>query len=349
MGRGASPLKPHRFLVIGCGSIGTRHARNLLAVGQTQVFAYDTSSERRDEISRELGVATVDHLAAGWDMSPDVAIIATPTSSHLPLALEATRRRCHFFVEKPLSDSLEDVTELVAAVADAGLVSLVGCNMRFHPGVRALKNLVDSGMLGAILSAHFEVGQYLPDWRPSIDYRTTYSAQRELGGGIILDAIHELDYATWLLGDVSDVACFADHLSGLEIDTEDVASILLRFGNGTIAEVHLDYVQRAYSRSCKLVGELGTARWDYNKPELDLYLADDGEWTSVHLFDEWDPNTMYLDELRHFLRCLDGEEEPLVDVKTGARSLSLAVAAKRASAERRAVSPASLTAEPGPR
>ena len=278
--------------------------------------AYDTSRERREAIARELGVATADDLDAAWNARPDAVLITTPTSSHLPLAREATRRGAALFVEKPLGDTLDGVAELVDAVVQAGVVSLVGCNMRFHPGVRALKELVDTGALGTILSAHFEVRQF------------------------ILDAIHELDYARWLLGEVSEVACFADHVSSLEIDTEDVAAILLRFETGAIAEVHLDYVQRAYSRGCKLVGELGTARWDYNESRLDLYLAHDGEWTARPLFDEWDPNTMYLEELRHFLRCLDGEERPLADVEAGARSLALAMAAKLASFERRVVSPA---------
>jgi predicted dehydrogenase len=337
-------VKSRRFLVIGCGSIGTRHARNLIALGQA-VIAYDTSTERLESINRELGVPTVDDLDAAWDASPEAVVIATPTSLHLPLALEATRRGCHFFVEKPLSDTLEGTDDLVAAVAAAGVVSLVGCNMRFHPGVRALKDLVDTGKLGAILSARFEFGQYLPDWRPSTDYRTSYSAHREQGGGIILDAIHELDYAMWLLGDVSEVACFADHVSRLEIDTEDVASVLLRFEAGAIAEVHLDYLQRVYSRSCKLVGEHGTARWDYTKPELDLYLANVAEWKQHRLFEEWDPNVMYLDELRHFLRCLDGEEQPLADVAAGLRSLSLALAARTSAVKRRIVAPASLSTE----
>jgi predicted dehydrogenase len=332
-----------RFLVIGCGSIGTRHARNLLTIGQTDIVAYDTSPERRKRINHELEVVTVDDLAAGWAMSPEVAVITTPTNSHLVLALEAARRGCHLLVEKPLSDTLDGIDELAAAVTEAGVVSLVGCNLRFHPGIRALKKLVQENALGKILSAHFEVGQYLPEWRPSVDYRSSYSAQSKLGGGIILDAIHELDYAMWLLGEVSEVACFAEHISALEIDTEDVASLLLRFASGALAEVHLDYVQRAYSRTCKLVGERGTARWDYNAPHLEVYLADEGEWKTSRLFDAWDPNTMYLDELRHFVRCLDGEEQPSADVSAGARSLALALAAKLASAERRVVSPATVS------
>lgn len=323
--------------MIGCGSIGARHARNLVELGQRDLILFDDRVEARDALRDELGGRTVEALDHAWSDPPDVVLVTTPTSTHLPLATEAARRGCHIFVEKPLGDTLAGTDELISLVADAGLVSFVGCNMRFHPGVRALKRLVEDGTLGPILSARFEVGQYLPDWRPATDYRTSYSARRDLGGGVVLDAIHELDYARWLLGEVAEVACFADHVSSLEIDTEDVASILLRFESGTIAEAHLDYVQRTYSRSCKLIGEAGTATWDYGKQELELFTADAGS-TVVRLFDSWEPNEMYLEELRHFLRCLSGEEDPLSDAGDGARTLALALAAKESAAQKRIVS-----------
>lgn len=335
-------MTARRFLVLGCGSIGMRHARNLLELGQ-HVFAYDPGAAQRERVGRELGIETFDDLEAAWGSLPEAAVIATPTSSHLELALESASRGCHFFVEKPLSNSLERVPELLAAVAERQLVTLVGCNMRFHPGVQALKNVVERQTLGTIFTARFEAGQYLPDWRPGTDYRQSYSAQRALGGGIVLDAIHELDYASWLLGEVTEVACFADHVSELEIDTEDVASILLRFGSSAIAAVHLDYLQRAYSRSCALVGERGTARWDYTKPDLEVFLADEGRWTTTQLFEEWDANSMYFEELRHFIRCLDGVDRPLADATTGSRVLAVALAAKRAAADRVVVTPADMT------
>jgi predicted dehydrogenase len=336
-------MSTHRFLVLGCGSIGTRHARNLVELGH-EVAVFDDDAERKANAAVELDIMALSSLEEAWASSPDAVVIATPTSSHLELAKEAARRGRSFFVEKPLSDTADGVAELVRSVRAQKLVTLVGCNMRFHPGVQALKRLVDGGTLGRILSARFEAGQYLPDWRPGSDYRSSYSAQRALGGGIVLDAIHELDYATWLLGEAIQIACFADHVSDLQIDTEDVAAILLRFRGGTIAEVHLDYVQRAYSRSAVLIGSLGTARWDYTKADLQLFIADRGTWETSSLFEgEWDPNSMYLDELRHFVRALDGEEAPLADVATGAASLAVALAAKRAAAEGLTVSPESFS------
>lgn len=338
-------MSARRFFVIGCGSIGTRHLRNLVELGQHDLVAFDPDEGRRRAVRDELPVEVVDDLESGWSLAPAAAIVATPTSSHLELALAAAARGCHFLVEKPLSDSLNGTGRLAKLVADNGLISLVGCNMRFHPGVRALHELVAEGVLGRILTARFEAGQYLPDWRPGTDYRQSYSARSELGGGIILDAIHELDYAGWLLGPVAEVSCFAGHVSDLEIDTEDVASMLLRFAQGALAEVHLDYVQRSYSRTCRLAGELGSARWDYSSNHVEIFLAETGRWETRIRLEEWEPNAMYLDELRHFLRCLDGDETPLADVEAGRRALATAIAAKTSAAERRFTVPEELLSE----
>src|SRR5262249_16524746 len=159
------------------------------------------------------------------------------------------------------------------------------------------------------------------DWHPSEDYRQGYSARVELGGGIVLDAIHEIDYIRWMLGDVRAVACLAGHLSALEIETEDVAAILLQFASGAVGEVHLDYVQRAYSRTCHVIGDEGTIRWDYTAGEVRWYSAGSGRWEVFPAPAGWQPNEMYVDELRHFLRCLAGDEAPALDVFEARRVL----------------------------
>jgi predicted dehydrogenase len=209
--------------------------------------------------------------------------------------------------------------------------------MRFHPGLMRVKSLIADGAVGKVTSARVEVGQYLPDWHPAEDYRQGYSAQAALGGGVILDAIHEIDYARWLLGSVSSVACFAGKQSDLEIDTEDTAAILLRFASGAIGEIHLDYVQRAYSRTCHLIGDTGTIRWDYSAGAVVWYSAQTRTWETFHNPPGWQPNQMYLDEMCHFLRCLSGLEQPTLDVFEAARVLEVALAAKMSAREQRFV------------
>jgi predicted dehydrogenase len=182
-----------------------------------------------------------------------------------------------------------------------------------------------------------EVGQYLPDWHPEEDYRRGYSASPELGGGVILDAIHEIDYIRWLLGPVRSVTCFAGKLSELEIGTEDTAALLLRFGSGSLGEVHLDYVQRAYSRTCHVIGDEGTIRWEYTSGGTRVYRAETRRWETVNDPTGWHPNDMYVEELAHFLRCLDGDDLPTLDVFEAARVLEIALAAKESSRSGRVI------------
>ena len=239
-----------RFLIVGCGSIGKRHIRNLLNLGVEELVAFDVRAERRtrrEPLSWESILWR--RLESAWEREPDAVVVAAPTSLHVPIALKGAFRRCHLFIEKPLSNCWESVERLLDVVRRNDLVTLVGCNMRFHPGLMTIKNLLLEQAVGRVLAARVEVGQYLPDWHPWEDYRQSYSACNRLGGGVILDAIHEIDYIRWLLGDVVAATCFAGKLSQLEIETEDVAALLLRFQNGAVGEVHLDYIQRAYSRT----------------------------------------------------------------------------------------------------
>ncbi|MCS7002316.1 MAG: Gfo/Idh/MocA family oxidoreductase [Dehalococcoidia bacterium] len=329
--------RPMRFLVVGCGSIGKRHLRNLLTLNATDIIAVDTRPDRRADVEYQYGVATYPTLEAALATGPTVAVIAAPTSLHLPIARAAAEAGCDLFIEKPLADTMVGVEALCRIARARNLTTLVGCNLRFHPGLATVKRLIDDGAVGRVVSARVQFGQYLPDWHPWEDYRLGYSARKELGGGVILDAIHEIDYARWLLGEVSAVACFAGTLTTLDISTEDTAAILLRFASGAIGEAHLDYVQRVYSRDCQIVGEEGTIRWDFRDGAVSLYTAATREWQTFPLPPDWDVNTMYVDEMRHFLACLRGEEEPIHDVVDAARTLAVALAAKTAAAEQRIV------------
>ena len=141
----------------------------------------------------------------------------------------------------------------------------------------------------------------MPDWHRLEDYRRGYSARSELGGGVILDAIHEIDYLRWLFGPVADVVCLAGKLSHLEIDTEDTAAMLLQFANGTFGEVHLDYVQRAYRRTCQIIGDEGAIHWDFAAGQVRWYSARTRLWNQYENTAGWEVNQMYIDEMKHFL------------------------------------------------
>jgi predicted dehydrogenase len=316
-----------RIAVVGCGSIGARHLRNLASLGCNDLVAVDPDADRRNAAAAAAGARTAPTLEAALALGASAVFVTAPTHLHAGIARAAAEAGADLFVEKPLAASLDGIDELIDAVDRHDSTALVACNLRFHPGLRRVHELLAAGAIGRVVSAHIEFGSWLPDWRPTQDYRTGYAPRRASGGGVVLDAIHELDYARWLLGEVDDVVCFAGTLSSLELETEDVAAILLHFESGAIGEVHLDYVQREYRRACRVIGELGTLTWDFTTGEARLYTSAARAWTSYPAPAGWKANDMYVAELDHFLACLRGDATPTQTLRDGRRAVEIALAA----------------------
>ena len=320
-----------RVLVSGSGSIGRRHMRNLRGLGVGNIAACDPNPERLAPMVSELQVqafVSFDHALEKFQ--PDIVFVCTPPVFHVTQARQSLTASADVFIEKPLSHSMDGVRQLRAEIRGTGRIVQVGYNLRFHPAIRKLKQIANENVIGRILFARLEVAQYLPDWRPWQDYRQSYTARRDLGGGIILDGSHELDYLLWLLGEPDGVLCMAGTVSRLEVDVEDSATILLHFPSGVHADVHLDFLQRVPSRSCKLVGELGTAVWENTTPQTVTLLLADSEPQSWEF--DFDANDMYVAEVKDFLACIQEQRQPVVDVEQAARVLEWALAAKGAAA-----------------
>jgi predicted dehydrogenase len=325
-----------RFLVVGCGSIGERHIRNLRALGAKTVIACDTSAERIKSIAEKYAIGeTYTDPDRAIESGADAIVICTPPSSHIPLSLKAADRGMNIFVEKPFSDSTDGIAELTDACAKKNLVLQVGYCFRFQEGLRAVKDAIEKGALGKVLYARADYGQYLPSWRPWQNYKESYTAKKSLGGGIILDGSHEIDYILWLMGDATEVFSYAEKISSLEVETEDYAAILLRFGNGSYAEIHLDFVRHDYSRTCEIVGEKGTIKWSFQDRCVRTFLKETGQWET--LASSTDTNEMYLEEMRHFIDCAENKNKPLVDGAEGERTLRTSLSAKRSAEEKKTI------------
>ncbi len=318
--------RPRRYLVVGTGSIGERHCRNLTSLDQ-EVLAWDADAERLREVQgRVLGVTAVSSLQDGLRAEPVGTLICTPPARHLEAARCALDAGAHVFVEKPISHSSDGVPALMEEAARRGRLVMVGFNLRFLPSLGRVKALLDDKRVGKALAVRAEFGSYLPDWRPGRDYRENYAVRAALGGGILLDAIHELDYLLWLFGDVSEVFSIAGHVSDLAGDTEDLAEITLRFESGVLAQVHLDYLQRVYRRNLQVIGDAAVLAWDYVAHTVTVHGSETAP-EEIRVADG-DPNDMYLAEMRHFIRCIEGRESPRVDGREALRSLRLVEAAK---------------------
>jgi predicted dehydrogenase len=323
-----------KILIAGLGSIGRRHLRNLLALGEKDILLYRT---RRSSLpDEELGdFPIVTDLKAALDQRPEAVIIANPTALHLGTAIPAAQIGCHLLLEKPVSHTIEGVSALRQAVQQGGGQVLVGFQFRFHPGLAQLATWIAEGAIGRPLSFRAHWGEYLPDWHPWEDYRQGYSARSELGGGVILTLSHPLDYLRWLLGEVDCLWALAAKSGDLEIDVEDTAEIGLRFQNGAIGSVHLDYNQRPPAHTLEIIGTRGTARWDNQDGSAWLYHAGRRKWQRVSpergqgLKRSFERNDLFLAEMRHFLAVARGEVQPACNLEDGIAALRLALAAQQ--------------------
>jgi predicted dehydrogenase len=330
----ASEIKS--VLVAGAGSIGRRHLANLRALGITRLAASDPHPDRLEYVAKEFHTECFVTFEAGLGkFSPDAVLVCTPPVHHVPQALQALRAGAHVFLEKPLSDRLDDLEELKTEAVKHKAVVLVGYNLRFHPAVQKLKAMVDEGVVGKIIWAHVEAGSYLPDWRPWQDYRKSYTARRELGGGILLDGSHEIDYVTWFFGVPQQLTCMADHVSQLEVDVEDCATVLMRFPNGPRVDIHLDFIQRSYSRYCTLAGTEGTLRWELLSNVIQVIKP--GVQTETIKFD-WQINDAYVAELKCFLEGARTGASSASSLEDSILTLRVVLAARESAEQKRWVS-----------
>jgi predicted dehydrogenase len=326
------------IVVIGSGSIGKRHLSNLLELGVEKLSAVDVRPERLNDVSQ-----TITNLQKFTDLNQaldqpnlDGAIICAPTGHHISVAQKVVERGLNCMMEKPLSHSLAGLEEVARELEDRGLWMMVAYSMRFHPGIVKLKALLDESAVGHVLSVRAECGQYLPDWHPWEDYRGWYMSKEDQGGGAIVDMSHEIDYLRWFFGDVEELTAVVTKVSDLDIDTDDLSEVILRFCSGLLGSLHLDLLQRVYRRTCTIIGTEGTITWDYNAHAVQLYTAGSGRWQTFEY--EFDRNAYFIEELKHFLACLSGEARPRVDFEDGRNTLKVVLAAKQSSRQRRWVS-----------
>ena len=265
-------------------------------------------------------------LAEALDFAPDAAVIASPASAHLAMAMPLAMAGIPLLIEKPLADRLDGVDQLIAT---ARAPVMVAYNLRFMPSLAEARRLVHAGVVGDVHAVRAEVGQYLPGWRPSKSYRHTVSAQKKLGGGALLELSHEFDYLYWIFGPPALVNASGGRYSALEIDVEDLVSVNLIYENPRrLIHVHLDLLQRATTRYCKFIGSEGTLRWDGIADSLECFDPGMGSWRVIHAEPCPDRNATYVNELSHFLDCAASGQTPLIDLNAARDVLAIVEAAK---------------------
>jgi len=312
-----------KFLIAGFGSIGRRHFRNLLSLGIDDIvfFRSNQSTISDDEIADFL-VET--DLQSALSHKPDAVIIANPTSLHLDVAIQAAKQGCHLFIEKPISHSLERVDLLQKALQQGGGKVFTAFQFRFHPGLLTIKNLIStpSSVIGRPLYVRSHWGEHLPSWHPWEDYRSSYAARSEMGGGVVLTLSHPIDYLRWIFGEVVELTAKTGNRSDLELECEDFAEVQFTFRNGVTGSLHVDYYTKPKLHDMVIHCEGGSISWNYQTSGV--VLVDEDEKQVIFSPPEgYERNRMYLDELAHFIDVCKNDKEPLCSYADGKQVLDI--------------------------
>lgn len=322
-----------RILIVGHGSIGQRHLR----IVRESLPHANLAVLLRSGAKEVEGVTCFTSMDQALAFKPLAAIIANPAPFHIDSALALARNGCHLLVEKPISTATEQVHSLLQVVREQGIVLQVGYNLRFLPSLRDFRRQVQSGRVGRILSVRCEVGQHLETWRPGNDYRIGVSARRELGGGVLLELSHELDYLRWIFGEAEWVSAWIGQQGALDIDVEDTAHLLLGMAESTggdvvpvgpVVSLALDFLRRDMTRRCIAIGEYGSLIWDALTGTVEL--RSDAKPSGQFLFEHKPPRDYtYREQWLSFLGSVDKKESPLIDGYAGLAVIDLVERARQ--------------------
>ena len=330
-------MKDLRVLVSGAGSIGQRHMRLVHELGVSQIAYADPKPDPevmpalRAEIGAEEFLGFSDALKS---FKPNTVLICSPTGLHVQQAIEAANAGCHIFTEKPLSHSLDGVDELEEIVSDRNLITMVACNMRFHPGPKKIKELIDQGAIGDVIAARIRAGSYLPRWRRKVPYLESYSTDPNQGG-VLLDLVHEIDLALWYFGHASIEHAAVLPATSIKAAVDGLAELLLKHESGTLSNLHLSFIQHTWRRGCEIIGSEGAIEWELRmapgmpSPEeakVELY-GNDGNLVEAFPA-ESDRDQAYRDELRHFLESVTQGKQTSAPLSDGKESLTIALNAR---------------------
>jgi predicted dehydrogenase len=314
-----------RVAIVGLGSIGRRHLR-LLKELCPRVEVIAVRSETATRVPEEALVSrTVYSLDQAMDFSLDAAIVCTPAPLHLAHATPLVQAGVPVLIEKPLSHTLSAVAEFEELANRRNARILIGCVFRHCSSARLFYDLVKAGLAGQIVRAQIECRSNLANWRPGQDYRKSVSARKELGGGVLLELSHEIDFALWFFGPFSRVAGLVRNTELLNIDVEDSADLVLERVDKCPVYIHVDFCSQHDFRRVVLIGSEGTLVWDVIKNHVKWtpLMGENREWSACPNRDE-----MYRLQLAHFIACAAGVSTPLVSLADGISVLRIIDAAK---------------------
>ncbi len=320
------------ILIVGLGSIGLRHlriAREIFPESRIAILRHQETKEIPKDANKVFYT-----LSDAIQFKPQIAIICTPASIHIEISIALVREGVHVLIEKPISNEKKGLEELNNEAVKNNCVLMVGYNLRFLPSLNKFKNLIDNDFIGDFYSVRSEAGQYLPSWRDK-DYRKTVSAKKSLGGGVLFELSHELDYLRWIFGDIEFVQAQLSRQSTLDIDVEDTVHTILTFKKNykninLIGSLSLDFIRHDKVRICHVIGDKGSLRWNGLTGDIDLFELNSTGWKNIYK-DKVNLDQSYKEEWLHFIECINKKEYSKISFQDGIEVLNIIDSIKKAS------------------
>ena len=305
-------MKINKIFFVGLGGAGQRHLRifrKLLppeteftgyrSIGKTPLLNADFSVNKNDSLKKKYNINLLNSVEEGLENKPGLIVISTPTSLHYNVAKKAAENNISVFIEKPFSHNLDGFADFKETVIKNGLCFFISFQRRFHSCLKKIKEIIANREIGKIISAVFNVCTYVPAWHPYEDFRELYACRKDLGGGVLLTEIHELDLCYWYFGLPEYVYCSGGNYSNYELDVEDTAHVSLKYKDYTV-QVNLCFMQKFNRRDLYIAGTKGYIEWNMldNKLVVNNY-EDSNEYFSS------DPgyknDEMFLSQATYFL------------------------------------------------
>jgi predicted dehydrogenase len=323
-----------KILIVGLGSIGLRHlaiSRSLFPSNQIKSIGarvFDKWVREENKIKSEFDKEIS-------DFAPDIVAICSPSPSHISIAQFFVERGANLFIEKPISNDIYNLVKFIEKCSSSNRLLMVGYNLRYLNSLQEFRRHINEGLIGNPLSVRCEVGQYLPNWRQVEDYRESVTARSDLGGGVLLELSHEIDYLRWIFGEVDWVRATLLRQSELEIDVEDTVHMNIGFetitnGRQLIANLNMDFIRHDTTRRCTVIGDMGSIRWDGISGEVSLFQAGRKTWETLFANDNGIEET-YILEWQELISAIEGKRSPAVTGEDGLRVVEIIEAARLSS------------------
>ncbi len=321
-----------RVLVVGLGSIGKRHIEVIKTLYPNFIVSVLRHKKCCDEDVAKLRLEKCfTQIKEAIKFQPHFAVIANPATFHIEVAMELAQAGIHLLIEKPLSHVVNGIDALISLCQERNIKLMTAYNLRFLPSLTAFREYLESQAAGKIISVRAEVGQHLSGWRPTVDYRNTVTAQKRLGGGVLLELTHDIDYLLWLFGPAAWVKANTSQQGQFEIDVEDTSHLIIGFKkNQLVATLNLDFIRHDTCRYCIAIGDKGSLRWDAVAGTIESFAEGATEWQP--LFEhKVERNYTYEKEIKHFVECVSHGLSPVITGKDGRDSVEIVEAAKKSS------------------